>query len=166
MTQDFRTTSATDANSMQKGDQDFMQDAVEAACRNPKAPFGAVLVDRRTGLVVASGVNDSTTDPTFHAEMVAISHYAKAKELAWEHLTLYTTAEPCCMCQGAVIWSGITRVVFGVSIGRLVELGWKQIEIPAGEAVQRSWRRGLTVQGGIGEAQCDLLFQAASPNDR
>lgn len=147
---------------MEVDDQDFMQAAIEAAHSNPKAPFGAVLVDRRTGRIVASGVNDSATTPTFHAEMVAISNYATtSKGPAWEHLTLYTTAEPCCMCQGAVIWSGITRVVFGISIGRLVELGWKQIEIPAEEAVHRSWRRDLTVQGGIGEARCDLLFQAA-----
>jgi tRNA(Arg) A34 adenosine deaminase TadA len=151
---------------VQKDDQDFMQAAVEAARNNPRAPFGAVLVDRRTARVVASGVNDSATDPTFHAELVAISHYAKAKGSAWEHLTLYTTAEPCCMCQGAVIWSGITRVVFGISIGRLVELGWKQIEIPAEEVAHRSWRRDLTVQGGIGESQCDLLFQAALLNGR
>ncbi len=143
-----------------------MHAVIEAARSNPKAPFAALLLDRRARRIVASGVNDSATDPTLHAEMVAISHYAKTDGPAWEHLTLYTTAEPCCMCQGAVIWSGITRVVFGISIGRLVELGWKQIEIPAEEAVHRSWRRDLTVQGGIGETECDLLFQAVSPVDR
>lgn len=143
-------------------DERFMRAAIEQAAANRRAPFGAVLVDGRSGGVVAAGVNRSRENPTLHGEIVAINAYADSGGDAWPRLTLYTTAEPCCMCQGAILWSGIGRVVFGTSIDTLTRLGWKQIVIPADEVTRRSWRSGeLPLTGGVLEAECDELFRAA-----
>ena len=77
-------------------------------------------------------------------------------------LVLYTTAEPCAMCQGAILWSGIGTVVYGTSIRFLQSLGWRQIDILAEEVIRRSpaWR--CTLVGGVLEQECNALFEAAS----
>ena len=62
--------------------------------------------------VVATGRNlvTSTVDPTAHAETVALRN-AKLTDLAGH--TLYTTYEPCPMCCGAIMASGISTLVMG-----------------------------------------------------
>jgi tRNA(adenine34) deaminase len=79
----------------------------------------------------------------------------------WSRLCLYTTAEPCCMCQGAILWAGIRRVVFGTSIETLRKLGWRQIEIPAAEVVRRTPLAQCELIGAVLERECDDLFRAA-----
>jgi tRNA(Arg) A34 adenosine deaminase TadA len=77
-------------------------------------------------------------------------------------LVLYTTAEPCPMCQGAILWTGIEMVVFGTSIRSLQKMGWRQIDISAEEVIRRSpsWR--CTILGGVLEKECDALFTLAN----
>ena len=60
-----------------------------------------------------------------HAEMNAIALAEKALgpwNLAGRGLTLYTTAEPCMMCVGGILWSGIKKVVYGVPSDRVEAL--------------------------------------------
>jgi tRNA(Arg) A34 adenosine deaminase TadA len=139
-----------------------MRRAIAEARGNPRAPFGCVLVDRPTGRTVAAGVNQSDTDPTLHGEIAAIRDYARQGGTDWERLSLCTTAEPCCMCQGAILWAGIREVVFGTSIARLKALGWRQIDIAAREVVSRSWAPDVRVTGQVLAEECDRLFQAAT----
>ncbi len=140
-----------------------MRAAIKMGRQNPNAPFGSVLVDRRTGEIVASGVNQSLTNPTLHGEIAAINDYARQGGSEWQELTLYTTAEPCCMCQGAILWAGIGEVVYGTSISQLKGFGWKQIDISATEVAARSWRT-LPILGGVCAADCDQLFVDAIAN--
>jgi tRNA(adenine34) deaminase len=77
----------------------------------------------------------------------------------WTGLTLYSTAEPCPTCQSAILWAGISRVVFGTSIRTLQRLGWWQIDIPAEEVMQRTPFRQCELAAGVLEAECDALFQ-------
>ena len=154
---------------MQKSSMDRqanMRQAIEMARRNPSAPFGSVLVNRSTGKIVASGVNQSSANPTLHGEIAAINDYVERGGTEWRELTLYTTAEPCCMCQGAILWSGIQEVCFGTSISRLQSLGWNQIEIPAAEVVSRSWNPRAAIIGGVCADECDQLFVEATKRMR
>ncbi|MPV48800.1 nucleoside deaminase [Pseudactinotalea sp. HY160] len=88
-------------------------------------PFAALVADR-DGRVVSRRGNNSMPpggDPTQHAELTAaadsVAHLGPA-ELAGA--TLYTSAEPCAMCTGAIYWCGIGRIVYALSETRLLEL--------------------------------------------
>jgi tRNA(adenine34) deaminase len=97
----------------------FMSRALELAREAERAgelPVGAVIV--KDGEIVAEGWNRpiSTSDPTAHAEMVAIR--AAGQKLNTYRLldtTLYVTLEPCAMCAGAMVHARIKRLVFAAS---------------------------------------------------
>jgi tRNA(Arg) A34 adenosine deaminase TadA len=140
----------------------YMAEAIEMATRQPKYPFGCVLVDRENGEIVARGYNRGCQNPTWHGEIDAINNLvANSAPRDWSELDLYTTAEPCPMCQGAILWAAIGRVIYGTSIPRLMELGWKQIDIRAEEVVTRSTFGRCELIGGVLASECDQLFRAA-----
>jgi tRNA(Arg) A34 adenosine deaminase TadA len=139
----------------------FMRRALAQANAVPLLPFGAVLVRGATGEVLAEGHNRSALSPTFHGEMDVINRLAADQpKIDWGSLALYTTAEPCPMCQAAIEWAGIPLVVYGSSIPFLQRLGWWQIAIRAEEVVRRTPFRRTTVLGGILEKECNALFEA------
>jgi tRNA(Arg) A34 adenosine deaminase TadA len=96
-------------------------------------PFAALVVDE-AGEILSEGQNHSRPpdgDPTQHAELVAVSKAAKL--VSRERLakaTLYTSAEPCCMCAGAIYWANIGRVVYALSEHRLLSLTGANPENP------------------------------------
>src|SRR5689334_5553993 len=142
-------------------DEAHMRRAIGLAGNNPKYPFAAVLAVQQKG-VVAEGWNRSVHNPTWHGEMDAINTCAASNpKIDWTKLTLYTTAEPCAMCQGAVAWAGIRRVVFGSSIPFLKSLNWWAIDIRAEELARLAAFRECTVVGGVLEQECNKLFQTA-----
>lgn len=140
----------------------FMRCAIQLARQVPQLPFGAVIVDRVGGQIVAQGWNQSSRNPTWHGEIDAINRLAASQpHFDGRNLVLYTTAEPCPMCQGAVFWTGITTVVYGTSIRFLQQHGWRQIDILAAEVVRRSPGWNCHLIGGVLEAECNALFLAA-----
>lgn len=83
-------------------------------------PVGAVLLDR-AGLVIGSGRNrrEADTDPTAHAEIVAIRAAARALG-NWRlgGCTLVVTLEPCTMCAGAILAARLATLVYGAADDR------------------------------------------------
>jgi tRNA(adenine34) deaminase len=143
--------------------EQFMRRAIALATASPLAPFAAVLTDIHTHEIVAEGINRHGENPTWHGEIDAINRCAAAgHDVNWAGLRLYTTAEPCCMCQGAILWAGISEVVFGTSIRTLSQLGWKQIDIAAEEVARRTLFAQCQLIGGVLEAECDQLFRRAT----
>ena len=143
-------------------DEQNLRRAIRLARNVPKYPFGALLVDQNKGVIVAEGWNRSVQNPTWHGEMDAINKAAASRvKIDWTKLTLYTTAEPCAMCQGAVAWTGIRRVVFGSSIPFLKTLKWWAIDIRADEISRRTAFRECTVVWGVLEEECNELFRTA-----
>lgn len=141
----------------------FMWQAIQLAASKPERPFATVIVDRATGLVAASGTNRIQDHPLWHAEIDAINQLTSSTFSATDSLSLYTTAEPCPMCFSAILWTGITEVVYGTGISRLVEFGWRQIPIHANEIRSRAADFQCDVVGGVLQSETDLLF-AAGPN--
>ena len=136
-----------------------MRRAIDIAGGNPNAPFGCVILDRETGEVVAEGLNDADKSPILHGETAAIiSLFENNPGADTSHLVLYTTAEPCPMCSGAILWSGIPYVVYGTSIETLKRLGLPQIDLPCEEVAGRASFGSFTVMGGLLEEECDALF--------
>ena len=87
-------------------------------------PFGALLV-ASNGAVLAAAENTQVTDEQVfaHAEMNLLQRAVKEfTPDVLEGSTLYTSAEPCAMCAGAIFWSGVSRLVFGLSGDRLHKL--------------------------------------------
>jgi len=140
----------------------YMRRAIELAANVPEFPFGALIVHRDSGKILAEGWNKSSANPTFHGEIDAINQLVlNNPEISRDQLVLYTTAEPCPMCQGAILWTGIEMVVFGTSIRSLQKMGWRQIDISAEEVVRRSPAWKCTITGGELEPECDALFAMA-----
>ncbi|MFK7994369.1 MAG: tRNA adenosine(34) deaminase TadA [Granulosicoccus sp.] len=104
--------------SIQQGiDEGFMQRALQLAHEAfalGEIPVGAVLVHE--GQILGEGFNRCVidTDPSAHAEVVALRHAAAAhKNFRLDGATLYVTLEPCLMCCGAVLQARIKRLVYG-----------------------------------------------------
>ena len=79
-------------------------------------PFGAILADRDGTILMEQGNGFSAEghDRTAHAEKLLATRAGKAFSLdVLAGATLYSSAEPCAMCAGAIYWAGIGRVVFG-----------------------------------------------------
>jgi tRNA(Arg) A34 adenosine deaminase TadA len=88
-------------------------------------PFAAMVVGN-DGAILASAINNSLPpdgDPTCHAERLAVAEAARAHPLdVLQAATLYSNAEPCAMCSGAIYWCGIGRVVYGLAEAGLLAL--------------------------------------------
>lgn len=140
----------------------YMRRAIALTANVPHLPFGAVIVNRKDENILAEGWNKSDLNPTWHGEIDAINQLVLAHSFEERTgLVLYTTAEPCPMCQGAILWTGIGTVVFGTSIPFLQQHGWWQIDVSAAELVSRSPHKKCTVLGGVLEEECNALFLAA-----
>lgn len=88
--------------------------AAEPQPARPDVPVAAVLVDSN-GEVLAEARNEKElrTDPTAHAEVLAIRRAAEVlADRVLEGCTLVVTLEPCVMCAGAIAAARLERVVF------------------------------------------------------
>ncbi|MBQ7486442.1 MAG: nucleoside deaminase [Clostridia bacterium] len=86
----------------------------ERALSAGEVPVGAVIYDGDELIAAAGNEREMRQDPTAHAEVLALQQ--AAKHLGRRRLngcTMYVTLEPCPMCAGALMLSGIDRVVFG-----------------------------------------------------
>lgn len=144
-------------NSEQRTHEYFMGLAIEHAKTNPLRPFATVVVDAQQ-TIIAKTVNNVSKCPILHAEIVAIHACAAySPAIHWKQLTFYTTAEPCVMCQAAIYWSGITRVVYGTNIPFLKTLFGLEIDIRSHEIAARA-PVPCEIISGVLQHECDSLF--------
>ena len=102
-------------------DLSFLRRSFDVARRSREGgdhPFGSVLVGP-AGEVLREQGNGFTSeggDRTAHAERLLSSWAARTFDLGFlQRCTLYSSAEPCAMCSGAIYWAGVGRVVYGQS---------------------------------------------------
>lgn len=97
--------------------------ARENVDRGSGGPFGAAIFERDSGRLVAVGMNSVVrlSNCALHGEMVAFMMAQRrlgSFTLNAPHLPpheLHTSCEPCAMCLGATLWSGVRRVVYGAA---------------------------------------------------
>ena len=137
-------------------DEDRMRLAIELARTNVErgtgGPFGAAIFEAESGRLVSIGVNSVVrlNNCALHAEMVAFmmaqqkvaSFTLNAPGLPAHDLV--TSCEPCAMCLGATLWSGVQRVVYGAAREDASTLRFEE-----GPVFPESYRyleeRGLTI---------------------
>jgi tRNA(Arg) A34 adenosine deaminase TadA len=105
-------------------DEHFLRrsfDVARRAVTHGNHPFGAILVDRdRKVLIETENGYMPAHDGTAHAErLLATLACTTLSPDILASATLYSSAEPCAMCAGAVYWAGIGRLVYGLSEHRL-----------------------------------------------
>ena len=96
-------------------------------------PFGAILVgpDGAVLMEQGNGYTAEGHDMTAHAERLLATRASKAHRPDYlAGCTLYSSAEPCAMCAGAIYWAGIGRVVHGQSEADLKALTGDHAENP------------------------------------
>jgi tRNA(adenine34) deaminase len=139
-------------------DERFMREALalarEGALRG-EVPVGAVLVAGSS--VIGEGFNQpiSGSDPTAHAEVVAIRDAGRrVHNYRLPGTTMYVTIEPCQMCVGALVHGRVARVVYGAREPKsgAVESAMRAHEHP-------SLNHRLAVTGGVLEEECRLVIQ-------
>ncbi len=105
-------------------DEHFLRHSFDVARRaltHGNHPFGAILVDRnRNVLIETENGYMPAHDGTAHAErLLATQACTTLSPDILKGATLYSSAEPCAMCAGAIYWAGIGRLVYGLSEHRL-----------------------------------------------
>lgn len=112
---------------MKLWDKERVRDSIKIASSardNGNHPFGAVLADKN-GHILLSAENSVVTDRdcTAHAEANLIRKACRVYDSEFLlTCTIYASTEPCPMCSGAIFWSNIRRVVFGLSEEKLYAL--------------------------------------------
>lgn len=131
----------------------------ERALSRGQAPYGCIITKDNQIVATAHNQVGLRQDATAHAEMLAIQEaQAILGSTQLTGCTMYTTAEPCPMCAGAVLWSEVDSVVYGVSIQDIVEAGGKQIAMNLQDIVNQS-PRDLQVIGGVMRDELIVLYQ-------
>lgn len=137
----------------------YMAMAIDLAEAGP-GPFGTVIVDPQADKVVCTGVNQHTVSPILHGEIVAINNCAKIEpRVDWRKLDLYTSAEPCPMCQSAIVWAGISRVIYGTSIDDLVQFGIRQIRLDSPTVSAAASFYSGSIISGVLKTRSDTLYR-------
>jgi tRNA(Arg) A34 adenosine deaminase TadA len=127
-------------------------------------PFGCIVVADDKVLIEAENGYMPEHDGTAHAERLAATQACRT--LSREVLataTLYSSAEPCAMCAGAIYWAGIGRVVYGLSEHRLRGVTGNHPENPTLDLPCRdvfaSGQRPTEVVGPLLEDEAEALHE-------
>lgn len=134
-----------------KDDADAMHHALAIARANMRAgtggPFAAMIVHDATRRIISIGCNLVASEQcsVLHAEIVAIiraSHEMRSWDLHVNgSTTLFTTAEPCAMCMGAIPWSGVRRIVIAARDQDVRSIGFDE------GAKRDQWMHDLQTRG-------------------
>lgn len=155
-TRDFLSSRDWDFSSVDSRMDFVVALSAENARRGTGGPFGAAAFALDGCSLVACGVNRVTAEkePIAHAEIMAISLASRALS-SWDlgpaRLELVSSAQPCAMCLGAIVWAGISSLVVGArreDVERLAGFDegpiperWKDELERRGVAVTRDVRR-------------------------
>jgi tRNA(Arg) A34 adenosine deaminase TadA len=151
-------------------DEEKMRLAIALSRENVRhrtgGPFGALVVERDSGRLVAVGVNSVVrlSNCTLHGEMVAFM-LAQARlgtfSLAAEGLPVHelvTSCDPCAMCLGATLWSGVRRMLCGATRDDALLLQFEE-----GPVFASSWaylkRKGLEIHRGVLREEAVEVFE-------
>ena len=148
-----------------KRDEQYMREALKEAQRASETgekAVGAVVVHRAQVIARAHHQTKTLRDPTAHAAVIAITQAANALHSdRLEGAVLYVTQEPCAMCAGAVLLSGVARLAFGAEDVKQGCCG-SVANLPAYEQLNRK----LSVTKGILSSECSAILRKSTVKAR
>ncbi len=134
----------------------FMQEALKQAryaFERDEVPVGAVLTENSKIIARSYNQVETLSDPTAHAEMLAITMGTNHKKSKWlDDCSLYVTIEPCSMCAGALVLARIKRLIFGAADPKTGAFGSK-IDI-SGLGLNHT----IEVKKGVLETECSDII--------
>lgn len=137
--------------------------ARENVLRGTGGPFGAAVFETRTGKLVGVGTNGviRLNNSSAHAEIVALM-MAQAKVGSFSlrddvHHELFSSCEPCAMCLGATLWSGVTRLVFAATREDAERLNFDEGPVFP-ESYDYLAERGITIEGSRLRDEANAVF--------
>ena len=151
-------------------DAAFLRRSFEVAKRaqsHDNHPFGAILIGADGNILIETENGFMPErDMTGHAERLLATQACKTLSPALlASSTLYSSAEPCAMCAGAIYWAGIGRVVYGLSERRLKTITGNHPENPTLDLPCRSvfdaGQRKVEVIGPLLEDEAARLHDGA-----
>ncbi|TCJ16378.1 nucleoside deaminase [Parasulfuritortus cantonensis] len=132
--------------------------AVELARENVErasgGPFGAAIFSLDQGRLLAVGVNSVVrlNSSVLHAEMLAIMRAQRALGRYTLNrapgYALYTSCEPCAMCLGGILWSGVRRLVCAAPAAAARQAGFDEGPVDAASYAALE-RAGIEVRRGV-----------------
>ena len=140
-------------------DEDYMRRAMALAKDNAQSPIGCVIV--LDGKIVAEGHNEveQGCDPTAHAEMVTIRRACAAVgEPQIKGATLYCTLQPCGMCSMAIVWAGVSRVIYGAERHQVHRMYFEDRHLDTMDFIRDAYRNDLQMTGGVMAETCAALY--------
>ena len=141
---------------------DLLREQIE---RRTGGPFAALVVELESGRLVAAGVNlvTESLDPSAHAEIVAV-RLATVARASYQlggatPLQLVTTGQPCAMCFGLVVWSGVQSLLIGAPVSDAEQIaGFDEGPIhPAWR--EELFKRGISVTEGVMAGEVRALYR-------
>ena len=146
---------------MTKPDEQYMREALkgaEQALASRDRPIGAVIVHQGQVIARAHHQVRLLRDPTAHATIIAITQAANAlKSDALPEVVVYVTQEPCAMCVGALLLSGVARLVFGATDPKRGACG-SVVDLTGNERLNRR----MVVVREVLAGECHLLLRKAT----
>ena len=153
-----------------RDDQDKMALVIRLAeenmARGDGGPFGAAVFEIGSGKVVAAGVNRVVqgSNSVLHAEMIALMFAQQRvgsftlRSTGHPAHELVTSCEPCAMCLGATLWSGVTRLVIGAEREDAMAVGFEEGPVFP-ESYAYIAERGVTTVWGVGRDEAAGLLR-------
>ncbi|GAA3645590.1 hypothetical protein GCM10022237_01310 [Nocardioides ginsengisoli] len=103
---------------------------VEGMRAGTGGPFGATLVDDGEVVVSVGNTVLRDTDPSGHAEMVAVREACRKRNtLDLSGMVMYATCEPCPMCVAVMMWAGITECYYASTRDDAAEHGFSDMHL-------------------------------------
>jgi tRNA(Arg) A34 adenosine deaminase TadA len=149
---------------------DRMRFVIQLALTNVTArtggPFGAAVFESHTGRLIAVGVNvvEPTNCSLAHAEVVALANSHRTLKhfdlgaTGLPKLELVTSCEPCAMCYGAIIWSGIRKIVCAARASDATAIGFDEAPKPKNWVAELK-KRSITVTRDLYRDEAITVFQ-------
>ena len=145
-------------------DARFMRRAIaiarEAGQADGAVPIGCVIV--RDGEIIGEGANEvaEQSDPTAHAEIVAIRRATRRLGPDLRGATLYSTLQPCGMCSMASIWSHVSRIVYSAERAQVHSMYFEDRHFDTMDFIRDAFREDMTFTGGVlSEESVELYYK-------